>query len=198
MADRETIVISSDEDEPKPKRHATATSSSNGSTSSGNSNALLASLHQARVARHGEPPSGPALRLAPAAAARTVPDPHSHLSIAQRVGDGGRIHWRSSNESIESFLAATAPSRVSSRVATWIQVENKTWGSPGFGMRAGNFDSSAYQAVLRHRKLSIEQRKDEETKAQCVSDLLRIATQQGYTTGKWLLFVKPEFLDAVW
>ena len=196
MVDRETIVISSSdtgEDEPKPKRLATASSSSVGG-SSGNS--LLASLHEARVARHGEPPPAPA--PAPAAAARKAAVPRRHLSIAQRVGDDGRIHWRSNDESIESFLAATAPSRVSSRDAAWIQVENITWDSPGYGMRAGNFDPSAYQAVLAARLRAIEQKRDKETKAECVKDLLRIATQQGYTTGKWLLFAKPEFIDAVW
>ena len=64
--------------------------------------------------------------------------------------------------------------------------------------RAGNFDPSAYQAVLAARLRAIEQKRDKETKAECVKDLLRIATQQGYTTGKWLLFAKPEFVDAVW
>ena len=101
MVDRETIVISSsdtEEDEPKPKR--LAASSSSGGGSSGNS--LLASLHEARVARHGEPPPAPA--PAPAAAACKAAVPRRHLSIAQRVGDDGRIHWRSNDESIEACL----------------------------------------------------------------------------------------------
>jgi hypothetical protein len=133
------------------------------------------------------------------------------LSKRQRIGEFSstivppidmdmRVHW-DGLENLDAWLETARPSKASKLQCAWIQVSNINERSPGF-KRNENFscNHSAYMPALNEMKTIIENGRNisaAEKKA-CVELLLATAKQQGCTTGKWMIFVKPGWADFVW
>ena len=119
----------------------------------------------------------------------------------KRVGKDGRIRWNGTTlEALDNFIASVMPSQVSSMVASWIQVENITHASPGYGFREDCFAMEPYVVELGMVEKQIERtnRVSAASKIQCAHAILRIAQDQRYTTGKWMIFFPPNEADAGW
>ena len=105
-------------------------------------------------------------------------------SVAARVCTDSRIHWDSSHETVERFVAEVPPSRVgAAEGAEWIQVRNAVPDSRGYhdAPRQGDFDGDAYA--------------DHADSAA----ILAAAAAQECTSGKWMVF--PEGAartDGLW
>ena len=122
---------------------------------------------------------------------------HNHASLRDRVGTDRRIRWDGMSETLEEWLIAVSPSKVSLHVADWIQVENFSRGSCQDG---GNFNKKHYQhelykmsdLVMRTRRVPAA------AKQACSQSILSVAKKQRYTTGKWMIFFPPDKVDEGW
>ena len=123
--------------------------------------------------------------------------PHNHASLRDRVGTDRRIRWDGESETLEDWLIALSPSKVSCQVADWIQVENFSRGSCQDG---GNFDEKHYQHELSKMKDLImrTRRVPAAAKQTCSQSILNVAKKQRYTTGKWMIFFPPDKVDEGW
>jgi hypothetical protein len=121
--------------------------------------------------------------------------PIGHVSLRDRVGADGRIRWDGMSETIEEWLIAVAPTKVSCQVAEWIQVEN-------FRDSGGTntFDERPYRHELSKMRDHIMRTKrvPAAAKLACTRSILSIAKLQGYTTGKWMIFFPPDQVDEGW
>mmetsp|Transcript_18526 Transcript_18526/g.21384 ORF Transcript_18526/g.21384 Transcript_18526/m.21384 type:complete len:361 (+) Transcript_18526:201-1283(+) len=117
------------------------------------------------------------------------------------VGLGGRITWDGSDGvCLDEWLNLVHPSKVSITDCHWIDVHNVVKTSPGYDHDViTNFDREAYLSVLQSWSKEIAGRRVKKYEKQdCVNSLLAIAVSQGYTVGKWMLFVNPSNVDEVW
>ena len=119
----------------------------------------------------------------------------------QRVCADGRLRWHPEQGSVDAWTAGVPPSRVSLQEADWLQLHNPDAASPGFDRTpAGRFQRSAYEPILARQeaaaKRSTQAAKQQE--AATIQELLHVAKAQGVTTGKWMLLVKADAVDAVW
>ena len=115
--------------------------------------------------------------------------------------DGGWCRWGGpAHGPLASWLESARPSQLSTRDCHWIAVDNATPGTPGFGARAGEFDRDAYDAPLAAiaRTIEAQGRVSAAAKRECVDAILRTAKANGYTCGKWMVFVQPNEADALW
>jgi hypothetical protein len=121
-------------------------------------------------------------------------------TIVPPVGMDMRVRWERL-ESLDAWLEAARPSKASKLQCSWIQVSNINERSPGFKRNENSScNHSAYMPALNEMKAIIENGRNisvAERKA-CVELLLATAKQQGCTTGKWMIFVKPGWADFVW
>lgn len=119
-----------------------------------------------------------------------------------------RITWDPtlSDETLDEWLEAVRPSQVSSSQCAWISVNNVTPKSPGYHQPPTNtssldlLDTSQYHQALNkidHIVASKGRVKGCE-KQECVDSILEIAKARGDTTGKWMLFCRPQYIDEVW
>jgi len=126
-----------------------------------------------------------------------VKKPHNHASLRDRVGTDRRIRWDGMSETLEEWLNAVSPSKVSLQVADWIQVENFSCVSCQDG---GNFNEKHYQhelykmsdLIMRTRRVPAV------AKQACSQSILSVAKKQRYTTGKWMIFFPPDKVDEGW
>jgi hypothetical protein len=112
-------------------------------------------------------------------------------SLESRVGPDRRITWRGdAQESIRSFTSSVRPTDVPADIADWIQVCNHTPGTEEYGKHGSDgFKRSAYDDYLRSTQHDATQRKE---------GILRTAKAQGYTCGKWMLFIPRSQIDEKW
>jgi Domain of unknown function (DUF1917) len=90
----------------------------------------------------------------------------------------------------------------------WIQLDNVNAESSGYSCRhdqnhASFFDPSPYRPALKKIEDLIKSkgRVSADAKKECIAPLVATAKQQGYTFGKWMVFLSsacPEKLDAQW
>jgi hypothetical protein len=122
-------------------------------------------------------------------------------TVVPTVGMDMRVRW-DEVESLDAWLEASRPSKISKFQCAWIQVSNANERSPGFKRNEHtlSFNHAAYMPALNELKTIIENggRISAATKKACVELLLDIAKQQGFTTGKWMIFVPPGWADFVW
>jgi hypothetical protein len=121
-------------------------------------------------------------------------------TVVPRVGMDMRLRW-DGRESLDAWLEATRPSRLSRSQCAWIQIDNVTESSLGFEKNNHfNCDRSAYVPVLNELKTIIDKggKIPAAKKKACMDSLLATAVQQGCTVGKWMIFLKPAWADFVW
>ena len=119
-----------------------------------------------------------------------APEPKRVLS------EDGRI-YPAEGESIESFLHYVKPSNCQIE-CSWIQVECPGQWEGRIGGRGGR--ENDYRKVLKGVEAVIREKKKvsgAEKKA-AVANILRLAKEEGRTTGKWMLFPSAEKVDAAW
>ena len=125
-----------------------------------------------------------------------APEPKRVLS------EDGRI-YPAEGESIESFLHYVRPSDCQIE-CSWIQVrpldqvERPGQWEGRIGGRGGR--ENDYRKVLKGVEAMIREKKKvsgAEKKA-AVANILRLAKEEGRTTGKWMLFPSAEKVDAAW
>ena len=119
-----------------------------------------------------------------------APEPKRVLS------EDGRI-YPAEGESIESFLHYVRPSNCQIE-CSWIQVERPGQWEGRIGGRGGR--ENDYRKVLKGVEAMIREKKKvsgAEKKA-AVANILRLAKEEGRTTGKWMLFPSAEKVDAAW
>ena len=119
-----------------------------------------------------------------------APEPKRVLS------EDGRI-YPAEGESIESFLHYVKPSNCQIE-CSWIQVECPGQWEGRIGGGGGR--ENDYRKVLKGVEAVIREKKKvsgAEKKA-AVANILRLAKEEGRTTGKWMLFPSAEKVDAAW
>jgi len=119
-----------------------------------------------------------------------APEPKRVLS------EDGRI-YPAEGESIESFLHYVKPSNCQIE-CSWIQVKRPGQWEGRIGGRGGR--ENDYRKVLKGVEAMIREKKKvsgAEKKA-AVANILRLAKEEGRTTGKWMLFPSAEKVDAAW
>jgi hypothetical protein len=121
-------------------------------------------------------------------------------TIVPAVGMDRRVRW-DGLESLDAWLEAARPSKASKLQCAWIQVSNVNERSPGFKINEHfSCNHSAYTPALNEMKTIIENGRNVSAaeKKAYVELLLATAKQQGCTTGKWMIFVKPGWADFFW
>ena len=118
-----------------------------------------------------------------------------------------RFFWNGSDDvPLDEWLDKTCPSKWSSQECAWIQVENTNPSSPGYHSDRGGDENShrfyrrAYMPALDklHAMIQVGKRIPQKEKDACVASLLETAKAQGYTVGKWMLFVPSSRAKGVW
>ncbi|KAL3794825.1 hypothetical protein ACHAW5_004347 [Stephanodiscus triporus] len=124
--------------------------------------------------------------------------PRSRISLRDRVGTDRRIRWDRMSETLEEWLIAVPPSRVSRQIAEWIQVEDFSRSS--CHDHCGTFDEKPYQHELSKMKdlIVCTTRVPAAAKQSCSRSILSLAQMNHYTTGKWMIFFPPDQVDDGW
>lgn len=121
-------------------------------------------------------------------------------TMAERIRSmaGGRIVW-DDTEPLHRWIEAVKPSLVPAAQVAWVQVHSRAAGTPG-SSGGGDFSEAPYQPALQQISDIIDRGANvpAAAKRECVERLLDTARWQGYTTGKWMVFLEPGVADAAW
>lgn len=121
-------------------------------------------------------------------------------TMAERIRSmaGGRIVW-DDTEPLHRWIEAVKPSLVPAAQVAWVQVHSRAAGTPG-SSGGGDFSEAPYQPALQQISDIIDRGANvpAAAKRECVERLLDTARRQGYTTGKWMVFLEPGVADAAW
>lgn len=115
----------------------------------------------------------------------------------------GWISWPNrEGAAFDDWMKVYRPSKTSRFDCQWLSVVNVNSESPGFvsSNKSSSFDPSLFTPILANMEKRIEREKRISTKVkqEVVSQILKIASDQKYTNGKWMLFLSRDSVDAVW
>ncbi|ORY39431.1 DUF1917-domain-containing protein [Rhizoclosmatium globosum] len=129
-----------------------------------------------------------------------TPTPIQNYATPSAYQHADRIHWNNAVP-ISRYISEFRPSAVSIHQANWICVKCPIQ-RPSTAPSAVHSTKPlhSYESVKTRMKTQIQQtnRVSAAQKEQAVADILDIATWEGKTCGKWMLFVYPRNVDYVW
>jgi hypothetical protein len=117
----------------------------------------------------------------------------------QRVGNDGWLKWDGRSGTIEEWLLAVPPTKVPCDNVTWIYVSNPSRGLDS-DLGGGTFNEVHYRTALSRIEAIINAGNKVTTaeKTACSQSILRIAKQNGYTSGKWIIRFLLKNVDKEW